>query len=108
PDSCKYVALGNTAGIALIDGRTQCGKLSLVLLLLTLQSPQGSAHDLASIFVASTLNFLYYEPVKLFGQINIASRHKHSTFVSVSFRSYHYWQRLLIGRTDSLPSLYCR
>ena len=75
PDTCKYVALGNAAGIALIDGRTKRSKLNLVLLLLTLQGPQSGPHNLTGVFVAPTLNLLHHEAVKRVGQINIAGGH---------------------------------
>jgi hypothetical protein len=75
PDSLKNVALGNAAGVALIDGGTQGNQLRAGLLFLTLQGAQRGAHDLAGVFVASTLDFLQHEAVKLVSQIDISGRH---------------------------------
>jgi len=81
PDTCKDAALGNTACVALIDGRLQRGKLRLVLLFLTFQRPQRGAHNLAGVLVAAALYLLQHEAVKLVGQIDITGRHDSSFLV---------------------------
>jgi hypothetical protein len=75
PDARKWVAFGNTAGVAFINGRAQGGKLRLVQFFLTSQGPQRCAHDLAGVFVATTRDLLQHEAVKLVGQIDISGRH---------------------------------
>ena len=61
PDTLKYIALRNIAGITCIDGRTQ--------------RAQPGAHFLAGIFITSTLNFLQHEAIQLVGQVDVAGRH---------------------------------
>src|ERR1017187_10892722 len=80
PDPGKWFALGNTAGVAFINGCAQRGKLRFELLFLTIQGPQRRTHDLARVFVAAALYFLQHEAVKLVGQIDISGRHD-SSFV---------------------------
>src|ERR1035438_7967169 len=80
PNPRKWFALGNTAGVAFINGCAQRGKLRLVQCFLTSQGPQRRAHDLAGVFVAATLDLLQHEAVELFGQIDISGRHD-SSFV---------------------------
>jgi len=74
-DTRKYVARSDSAGMAFINGSPQRGKLYLVLLLLAFQRPQRSADNLARILVASALNFLEHEAIKLAGQVDVAGWH---------------------------------
>src|SRR6266481_7028660 len=86
-DTPKYVTLGDTAGVAFVDSRSQRGKLRFVLLFLALQSPQSGAHDLTGVFVASSLNLLGDEAVKFVGQIDIPGRHDDWPFCRYEFRN---------------------
>src|SRR5882762_1086815 len=74
-DTPKYVALGDTAGVANVNSRFQRGNLHFVLLFLALQSPQPGAHDLTGVFVTTGLNFFSDETIKLVGQIDVSRRH---------------------------------
>ena len=61
PNPLERVSLGNSAGIACINGGSQRGQLRLKLLLLPLQGAQGCTDYLAGVFVLATLNLLQYE-----------------------------------------------
>src|SRR5882724_8833059 len=88
-DTPKYVTLGDTAGVAFVDSRSQRGKLRFVLLFLALQSPQSGAHDLTGVFVASSLNLLGDEAVKFVSQIDVPGRHGGWPFCRCEFRNHH-------------------
>src|SRR2546429_7695475 len=77
-DTPKYVALGDTAGVASVNSRFQRGNFRFVLLFLALQSPQPGAHDLTGVFVTTGLDFFSDETIKLVGQIDVSCRHDRS------------------------------
>src|ERR1035438_10199746 len=91
PDTRKWVAFGDAAGVALVNGRAQRGKLRLVLSFLTIQVAQRGAYDLAGVFVAATLYLLQHEAVKLVGQIDITGRHGSSFLVWCDSRPMLPW-----------------
>jgi hypothetical protein len=78
-DTVKNVALGNTAGVAFIDGCPQRGKRSLVSLFLTLQRPQRRANNFTGVLVAPTLNLLQHDGVALTYQWSLVSAPSGST-----------------------------
>lgn len=75
PYPLERISLGDSAGVAFINGGPQSGKLRLKLLFLPLQGPQRRADDLAGVFVTAALNLRKYEAVKIIRQIHIPSRH---------------------------------
>jgi hypothetical protein len=81
PNVRENVAFRDTARIAFIDGRAQCGKLRLIASLLAFQGPQSGAHNLTGVFVASAPDLLEHKPVKLVGQIDISGRHDGSFLI---------------------------
>jgi hypothetical protein len=73
--------LGNAADVALINGDSQRGDPSLVLLFLSLQSPQRCANDFTGILVTPALNLLQHKVIKLIGQIDVTGWHGEAPFV---------------------------
>jgi hypothetical protein len=66
-DAPKYVAFGDSTGVALVNGGSQSGEFRFVLLFLAFQGSQSGADYFGGIFIASGLDLLGHEAVKLIG-----------------------------------------
>jgi hypothetical protein len=77
-DAGEYIALGNAAGFALVNGCSQPGKFGLVLLFLVLQRPQRCTHHFAGVLVPSALDLRQHKrsssSVKFTLRVGIAAR----------------------------------
>jgi len=64
------IALGNAAGISLVDGRAQRFQLGLKDALLALQSPQRGTHHLAGVLKTPGLHRASTKAVEFLSQIS--------------------------------------
>ena len=87
PDTPKYVALDDTAGIAFVDSRAQRDEFRFALLFLALQIPQPGSHNFTGVFVTSCHNLFGDEAVKFVGQVDISSRHGGCPFHGCELRN---------------------